>query len=214
MYCKNCGKQIDNDSKFCKHCGTQLADGTEPTTSTKSSLYSKFQSLSTKRQIAALCYGVWFLGWICPIIVCCEDDNYAENVLLPAFIAVILFPFFSCAIFYIIKLIKRNKRFSSNSKANIETSKPILQAEPIKRKEMERFSLNEFALLYGKMQVKVATMEDGTKISYCTFTHNGVETKVDFDNKLGLLTASEISARKLDLCIVEYEHKEFVLTEK
>lgn len=24
MYCKNCGKQIDDDSKFCRFCGTAL----------------------------------------------------------------------------------------------------------------------------------------------------------------------------------------------
>ena len=24
MYCKNCGKQIDNDSRFCMHCGSRL----------------------------------------------------------------------------------------------------------------------------------------------------------------------------------------------
>lgn len=23
MYCKNCGKQIDDDSKFCNYCGTE-----------------------------------------------------------------------------------------------------------------------------------------------------------------------------------------------
>lgn len=26
MYCKNCGKQIADDSKFCKYCGTLVDD--------------------------------------------------------------------------------------------------------------------------------------------------------------------------------------------
>lgn len=26
MYCKYCGKQIDDNSKFCKYCGKQLAE--------------------------------------------------------------------------------------------------------------------------------------------------------------------------------------------
>ena len=26
MYCKFCGKEIDDDSKFCKHCGKQLEE--------------------------------------------------------------------------------------------------------------------------------------------------------------------------------------------
>lgn len=26
MYCKNCGKEIADDSKFCQHCGAQTAE--------------------------------------------------------------------------------------------------------------------------------------------------------------------------------------------
>ena len=26
MYCKHCGKEIDDNSKFCKYCGKQLVD--------------------------------------------------------------------------------------------------------------------------------------------------------------------------------------------
>lgn len=28
MYCKNCGKEIADDSKFCQHCGTALEEST------------------------------------------------------------------------------------------------------------------------------------------------------------------------------------------
>ncbi|MEG2361485.1 MAG: zinc-ribbon domain-containing protein, partial [Christensenella sp.] len=27
MYCKKCGKEIDQGTAFCKHCGTRLAEG-------------------------------------------------------------------------------------------------------------------------------------------------------------------------------------------
>lgn len=27
MYCKNCGNQIENDSKFCSHCGFKQSEG-------------------------------------------------------------------------------------------------------------------------------------------------------------------------------------------
>lgn len=30
MYCKSCGKIIDNDSRFCVHCGTKLFSNNEP----------------------------------------------------------------------------------------------------------------------------------------------------------------------------------------
>lgn len=26
MYCKHCGKQIDDNSTFCNHCGKQLVE--------------------------------------------------------------------------------------------------------------------------------------------------------------------------------------------
>ena len=29
MYCKNCGKQIDDDSRFCQHCGTSFTGNSQ-----------------------------------------------------------------------------------------------------------------------------------------------------------------------------------------
>ncbi len=30
MFCKNCGKQIDDDAKFCEYCGASMDDNTDP----------------------------------------------------------------------------------------------------------------------------------------------------------------------------------------
>jgi small basic protein len=42
MFCKNCGKQIDNDSKFCSYCGVSLTN--EPTVITQEKKTHSFQA--------------------------------------------------------------------------------------------------------------------------------------------------------------------------
>jgi RNA polymerase subunit RPABC4/transcription elongation factor Spt4 len=40
MYCKNCGKQIDDDSKFCSECGASVSLG-DTTTKSSENVLSK-----------------------------------------------------------------------------------------------------------------------------------------------------------------------------
>lgn len=74
MYCKYCGKQIDDDSRFCNHCGKPLVE----TTSTpgpikvdvKADINAKlapsvdtswFKKLSNKQKNCLYGYGVWVI---------------------------------------------------------------------------------------------------------------------------------------------------------
>ena len=51
MYCKECGKQIDDDSKFCSHCGTRLVTEIPKTvtfqTTNEINSYNKDKSVDT-----------------------------------------------------------------------------------------------------------------------------------------------------------------------
>ena len=44
MYCKHCGKEIDEDSKFCRYCGQKLTDNYNNDTES-TSLVSLFMSI-------------------------------------------------------------------------------------------------------------------------------------------------------------------------
>lgn len=55
MYCKNCGKEIADDSKFCQHCGASLTE------SAPSIL--KWHRLSKIDWIAILSGLVWLAYW-------------------------------------------------------------------------------------------------------------------------------------------------------
>ena len=226
MYCSNCGKPVEEDANFCKYCGAKIGEQSKQKSSpyTKS-LYKRYITLPYKWQVTILCYILWVLGWICAVIItgieCCDSDF--EYALLWAFISVFIIPFASFA-FYHIKRIQKEKKAlkEANCADNRELTKENMpsktkpQSAPknIAGKEVERFTLQEFSLLYGKMQVKVVKLGEGAIESYCAFTNEGKETKVDFGSELGNLTAAEISARKLELCIVEYEGKHYVLSNK
>ena len=226
MYCKNCGKQIEDDSKFCKHCGTQVENApVEKSPKSIKTLYEKFLSLSSKWQIIILSYGFWVIGWICAVIIVGMEgtsSDYGETMFM-AFLAIFVLPFVIFTIIHLRKLhIKKKTSTPSQEVTKADTPISTPDTEQARNdtkasklelgKEVERFTLQEFALLYGKMQVKTYQLGDGSIKSYCTFTNKGVETKVYFDDKLGTLSATEISARKSSLCVIEYEEKQYVLS--
>ena len=75
MYCKHCGKEIADDSKFCKYCGNGVVDSSNqesatPTTSPAKEKTTEPQSTNTApnkgNRLAAL-----FL-WSVLICVCCS----------------------------------------------------------------------------------------------------------------------------------------------
>ena len=233
MFCRNCGQPIEDDSKYCKHCGASVEQSSKDA-SPKSirNLYDKFVSLPSRWQTLILCYLFWVLGWICVVIITGiegSSEDYGVAMFF-AFLAIVVLPFIVFAISHIVKL-QKSKKKSVNSASNepIDTQKhlgpeepkeevitetPLVTEEPEVNygKIIEKFTLKEFSLLYGKMQVKKVMLENGSLQSYCTFTNGEVKTKVEFDRKLGPLSAMEISARKEELCIIEYENKKNVLT--
>ena len=220
MFCRNCGQPIEDDSKFCKHCGASVEQSSKDVSSkTIRNMYEKFVSLSSKWQILILGYIFWTLGWICVVIITGIEggsEDYGVAMFL-AFLAILVLPFIVFAISHIVKL-QKTKKVSVNSANNetIESQKqekpeepkeeviaenpPVIENKEVRYEEaIEKFTLKEFSLLYGKMQVKKVMLENGTLQSYCTFTNGEIETKVEFDRDLGSLSAMEISARTADL---------------
>lgn len=228
MYCKNCGKQIENDSKFCRYCGTKLEDIYQGQNNrNKATIVGRFQALPFGRQISILCYGIFVLIWVAVLIGFVAGETEIRGIvwiLFSFFLSVIVVPLIAYTVAYAIKQ-KKKQNMPNKSIDNTEAQKEIAVEKPktpkipiipdiIKGIEIERYSLMEFAFLYGKMQIKRLTREDGNIETYCVFINNGVEKRVEFDSKLGILSAQEISERKLGLCVVKYDNDVFVLANK
>lgn len=58
MYCKHCGKEIADDSKFCQHCGSQLEVHTTNQSLEGNKDYKKFY-LSENVKFGFVGYGLW-----------------------------------------------------------------------------------------------------------------------------------------------------------
>ena len=54
MFCKKCGTEISDGTKFCPSCGTQLEEGKE---------VESYMNVSSKSRLVALLFGI-FLGGI------------------------------------------------------------------------------------------------------------------------------------------------------
>lgn len=227
MYCKHCGKLIDEDSSFCKHCGRKLSDGERSHSSTtKVGLKEKFTSLPQKYQIAMIVYAIWLLGWICVLIGNLDERHFAEQYVLPFFLFTILFPFVIVSSIYIY-ILRKDKRIDRtdmepitevkntdevhfNLKKDITKKDALSGRETRKEIQYDSFSdaweFNKFLTLNGPLIEKAWHKNPKTNNEYCTLNvtnSSGNTISIRFHHTLGELTPSEIKERKNELFVVK-----------
>lgn len=63
MYCKNCGKQISNDSVYCQFCGTPQNNDTNESLKRilRTENFNRLSSLTTRQKIWIGVYIIWVL---------------------------------------------------------------------------------------------------------------------------------------------------------
>jgi len=203
MYCKFCGKEIDQDSLFCKHCGTSLSSDT---TSSKgslkgiSNLKSWFTSLSKGKQICLMVYFLWF--WIA-FVVCSSEDNFI--VAFPILVIIIPAALLMLWYAYTHKWFKRNRNVPtvSNYTQSPAVADTIMSPE---KSIIKTYSLTEFAAEHGKMQLQKNYDKKTCSyvVSYIFTNKGGQKTIVEPAEEVTELTAEEIAMQKFTLCVNEY----------
>lgn len=83
MYCKYCGKEIADDSKFCQHCGSKQDDATPKTNEPKKVIEVPTikTNLSPKAKKWLGIYTIW--ATLNLIFVFIGKSNYSSNYLYP-----------------------------------------------------------------------------------------------------------------------------------
>lgn len=212
MYCRNCGKQIEDDSVFCKHCGKSVQP-VEVVHGNRGVL-EWFHGLSKGKQITAILYCLWLLVWILNYLAVNDRDGF----IVLCFISTVFVPFIIIGIRHIYKLLRNKKSDSKDSivqasqndddistpintnthsgqQAEIKASKVLL---PVVSSEL----LFIFAKKNGRMQVVNKKLSDNTTEDYCQFiSADGTIVKVEFSDKIGALTAQDISSQKYKLAV-------------
>ena len=214
MYCKFCGKEIDQDSTFCKHCGADLSsDRYSSSTNLKgiSNLKTWFTGMSKKKQICLMLYFLWF--WIAFVIFSTERDFIVSFT-----ISVIIIPAALLMLWYAYshKWFKWDRNIQNiesqtppphppyrvhlspqdRDTQNIESqsSDNVEESAVSEKKIIKTYPLTEFAAEYGKMQIqKDYDKKSCSYIVYYVFTNkNGNRTIVLPAEGLSSLTAEEI----------------------
>ena len=225
MYCKYCGKQIEDDSFFCKYCGRKILDRERMYPLPKKvGLKEKFTSLPQRHQIAIILYTIWLLGWVCILIGNSNERLFAQLYVLPFFLFTILFPFIIVSSIYIYKLrnnkknvhadtasfsdVKNAKEVHSNLK--IIKKKSFLGWETTKEIRYNTFSdvweLNKFLIIYGPHIEKVWHKNPRTNNEYCTLNitnSSGNTISIRFHPTLGEIATSDVKERKNELFVVK-----------
>lgn len=227
MYCRYCGKEIEDDSIYCQYCGKKLTnDFHQILPINQHSIVQKFNALSKNIQYIILAYCLWFLLWMLFLIINADE----EKVFFPVFLFAIVIPFtIFCIWFVLLKNRHEDSKSSINSKETLSlgsnSPRTIAVEPPIEQEQESAIVSNsedisdviktelllDFAKEYGKMQVVKKSTDEGI-CSFCTFTSNHGVVEVFFSPEIGHLTADEIAQQKYYLCVKTYKSGKFELT--
>ena len=223
MYCRHCGKQIEDDSQYCKFCGRNIGiDEVKHESKFESRFieyirYFRSQPLSTQIWIAI--YVVYLLLWVCAIV---EDSDKICGFIICAFII----PFAFVCTLYFWKKHKNQKKVMSKVSSLVlggtdealkgdESPTPAFYAhsEIIENKRfVSKMPLMEFAGIHGKMRLIERTNNKGEVVRYCIFEKSDADgTIVLFPEDKEALSAEEISKDKYILWIKECSNGTFYL---
>ena len=75
MYCKFCGKELEENSKFCNYCGKQLENKTDTNTVKNTNDTSNNSGCGTLLIVCLICLGIVFLMFAIIKINMNEDSN-------------------------------------------------------------------------------------------------------------------------------------------
>lgn len=173
MYCRFCGIEINNDSKFCHGCGRSVAesdDKTKTISALRNALY-----IGPK-------YFIYLLWWTLLMfiigIILYSDHGYFEDVIpiFPIYFGVIL-------LVYTIRFFKHTQGLKKTADDNNQEN----------AKDVAAYSLQKFSEIYGKMQICRYQDNYGVTRSKCIFTRS---IDVHFGSDIGELNAKEVVANK------------------
>lgn len=213
MYCRYCGKLVEDDSAFCKYCGNNLVSEIIVKKESENFI-TKFNSFSESKQIFILFFILWVLLVLLFLILYLELNSRYEDI--PFFITsllIVVLPYIGFIIYYLVKLSKKKKqlksRFSAKEdkldvnveKENVITSETLISDRVL----VKSYLLLDFARNNGKMQMVKDDKENGEIENYCIFTSSdGNIKRVNFSTKISNFTVKDISEHKYNLCVNEY----------
>lgn len=182
MYCRFCGIQIEDNSKFCHRCGNSITEINDNSQINKT-IASRLDFIY--KHPKDVIYFLWWtlLVFIISIIVYNDNEDFVDVIpLLPIYFGVILLV---CTIrFY------KKKQDSANSNQEIA-------------KERTEYSLQDFADIYGKMQICRYQDEYGVTRSKCVFTRS---IDVYFSKDIGELNAKDVATNSKILLVQKQRH--------
>ena len=213
MYCRYCGKLVEDDSAFCKHCGGNLI-GEHIVKKESENFIAKFNSFSESKQKFILFFALWVLLVLWFLILFLELNTKSEDI--PFFITtllIVVLPYIGFIIYYFVKLRKKKKQLKNNISVKEDKLDNQLEQEKVITSEttisdrilVKTYLLLDFARNNGKMQMVKDDKENGEIENYCIFTSSdGNIKRVNFSTKISTFTVKDISEHKYNLCVNEY----------